>query len=194
MKRRKLLQTIAAAPALAAVTRPAPAQTTPAPPAVTKLSVDAVSPDVVAQPVHRYFTPDQYAALEHLGTLLVPKTGERPGAAEADAARFLDFLISQSPEERQTLYKAGLDRLNAEAKKRGAAGFAKVDAEQAASILKPLTASWTYSGPSDSFARFLISAKEDFLRATVNSRPFVTAMSKTVRGYGGTGYYWFPVE
>ena len=69
MKRRKLLQTIAAAPALAAVPRPAPAQTTMLSTATpsTKLSVDSVSPDVVSQPVHRYFTAEQYAALKRLG-------------------------------------------------------------------------------------------------------------------------------
>lgn len=196
MKRRRLLQTIAAAPALAALPRPAPAQTamlstaTPS----NKLSVDSVSPDVVAHAAQRFFNADQFSALQHLGDLLVPRTGERPGADEAEAAIFLDFLLSKSPADRQTMYRNALDHLNAESRSRFAKPFASVDATEAAVILKPLTETWTYNGPSDPFARFLLAAKEDFLRATLNSRPFVTAMSKTVRGYGGTSYYWYPVE
>ena len=107
---------------------------------------------------------------------------------------FLDFLMSKSPADRQTMYRNGLDQLNRESRTRFAKPFAAVDATQAAVNLKPLTEAWIYNGPSDPFARFLVTAKEDFLRATLNSRPFVTAMSKTVRGYGGTSYYWYPVE
>src|SRR4051794_19868712 len=102
MKRRRLLQTMAAAPVLAAIPPPASAQTavlaaaTPS----TKLSVDSTSPDVVAQAAQRYFTPDQFSALQHLGDVLVPHAGERPGAEEAEAATFLDFLLSKSPADR----------------------------------------------------------------------------------------------
>ena len=45
-------------------------------------------------------------------------------AGEAKAAEFLDFLLSQSPADRQALYRAGLDRLQADARNRSGAAFA----------------------------------------------------------------------
>ena len=47
--------------------------------------------------------------------------------------------------------------------------------------------------PSDPFAQFLLAAKEDVLRATHNSREFAAAMSRTSRGFSGSGYYWLPL-
>src|SRR5215217_3728840 len=115
MKRRKLLQSIIAAPALAAIPKPVAAQTTAyaskeASPDNFKLAL--TPPDAVAQPEPRFFTPPQRAALEHLGDILMPKVGDRPGSQEANAPRFLEFLLSQSPADRQALYKNGLDHLN----------------------------------------------------------------------------------
>jgi hypothetical protein len=126
--------------------------------------------------------------------MLMPAVDERPGAKEAAAAEFLDFLISQSPVDRQQLYRGGLDKLNSDSRRLHGRVFAALTDEQAAPILKPLTAAWTYDGPSDPFAQFLLAAKEDVLRATHNSREFVTAMSQRSRGFSGTGYYWLPIE
>jgi hypothetical protein len=200
MKRRNLLQSLVAAPALAAIPKPVAAQTaayaskngTPASPDNFNLAL--TPPDAVAQPGPHFFSPQQRAALEHLGNILVPKMGDRPGSQEANAPKFLEFLISQSPTDRQTLYKNGLDRLNAEAARLYQKPFAATSAEQAKPILKPLEAAWTYAGPSDPFAQFLQAAKEDTLRASVNSQAYATAMASVTRGSSGLNYYWLPVE
>ncbi len=200
MKRRKLLQGMIAAPALATIPITAAPQTTAygnkdsstGSPDNFKLAL--TPPDAVAQPGHHFFTGDQRAALERLGEILVPKIGERPGSRETNAPKFLEFLIAESPQDRQTLYRNGLDRLNNDAQRMYQKPFAAISTDQATPILKPLEAAWTYAGPSDPFAQFLLAAKEDVLRATVNSQTYATAMAAVTRGSGGLNYYWFPVE
>lgn len=192
MKRRTLLKSIVAAPALAAVPRPAPAQASAAAPDNFNLSLTA--PDAVAQPGQHFFSAEQSAALEHLGDILIPRSGDRPGSKETNAPKFLEFLVSQSPQDRQALYRNGLDHLNSEASKLYGKPFAALTAAEAKPIMKPLEAAWTYFGPSDPFAQFLLAAKEDVLRACVNSPAYATAMSAITRGSSGMNYYWFPVE
>ncbi len=199
MKRRKLLQSVLAMPALAAVPAPAPAQTTygakdSGAGSPDNFKLPTTAPDLVAQPGQHFFTGDQLAALERLGGILVPSSSGRPGSREANSPKFLEFLLSCSPNDRQTLYRNGLDGLNTEARKLHAKAFADLTAEQAGPILKPIEAAWTYAGPSDPFAQFLLAAKEDFLRATVNSHAHATAMAGVSRGSSGLGYYWFPIE
>jgi hypothetical protein len=176
MRRRRLLQSMAVAPAVAALPVPSPAQ----PPASDAPELATVPVGAVGRAVPRFFTEDQFKALERLAHILMPPVDERPGAKQAGVAEFLDFLISESPLERQQLYRSGLDRLHQK-------GFD-------AAVLKPLTAAWTYDGPTDPFARFLLAAKEDVMRATFNSREFAAAMSQRSRGFSGSGYYWTPIE
>jgi hypothetical protein len=66
--------------------------------------LDFTVADAAAETVHHFFTASQFAALQKLGGILTP------GAIEASAPEFLDFLLSQSPSDRQQLYRAGLDR------------------------------------------------------------------------------------
>jgi hypothetical protein len=186
MKRRSVLKTFAAMPAVAA----APAQS-PSPQEDT-LKLDVVAIQSVANPVPRFFSQEQFAALEKLSELLVPAVASRPGGKEAQAAAFLDFLISQSEPERQKLYREGLDRLNAEAQKHHSVVFGVLNAGQAGTLLGPLSAAWTYHGPADPFAQFLQAAKEDVLRATLNSREFAAAAN--TRSGSGSSYYWLPIE
>ena len=123
MKRRLFLQTIAAAPIApavlaqqpAAAVNPAAAQ---APPPSRPLDegskIEAASPDAAAEMVPAFFNAEQFAALRRLSDILMPSMKGAPGALEAKAAEFLDFLIGASPADRKQLYKAGLDALNAQ--------------------------------------------------------------------------------
>jgi hypothetical protein len=157
-----------------------------------KLSVNAT--DAVADAVPRFFDPESFSAFRHLGEILVPARQNLPGAVEAEAAEFLDFLIGQSPADRQTLYRDGVAQLNAQARARYGKPFAEVAAADADSILAPLHEAWTYQGPADPFARFLSAAKEDFLRATASSRQWAAAASGRSRSASGLNTYWFPIE
>lgn len=151
--------------------------------------------DAVADMAPRFFNPQQFAALQKLGAVLMPPLNGAPGSAEAHAPEFLDFLIGESPAERQQLYRDGLDALNAAARRRFNRPFAETDAAQAAELLSPLRAPWTFDPPADPLTRFLREAKNDVRTATMNSREFVTAGSSSGRrGFGGQGLYWYPLD
>ena len=150
--------------------------------------------DAVAEGTPAYFSPPEFAALEKLADLLAPAAGTLPGAGQTRAARFLDFLISQSPADRQALYCDGLDRLQSEARRRYGTAFEALEVDQAGAILAPLKEPWTYHGPEDRFARFLRAAKDDVLQATVSSREFIAAHSSRGRRASGMGTYWFHLD
>jgi hypothetical protein len=115
-----------------------------------------------------------------------------PGALEVEAPEFLDFLLEESPADRQALYRTGLDELNSRVQQQFGTSFARLTATQADSVLAPLRRTWSANpGP---FTQFLQTAKQDILQATQNSHAWIRAVSKRERGAGGLGMYWFPIE
>jgi hypothetical protein len=192
MQRRKMLQSVLGVSAATALPGRLLAQSAAATSEENpKLAASAA--DSVADGTLRFFDAAQFAALRRLGQILVPARPNAPGAIEAEAAEFLDFLIGQSPADRQTLYRDGTIRLNKEAHSRYSKPFAEIAAGDADAILAPLREAWTYEAPSDPFARFLRAAKADFLEATVNSRQWAMAQPAR-RGASGLNTYWFPIE
>ena len=145
--------------------------------------------------VTHFFTPPQLGALRKLGDIILPSINGAPGAAEANAAEFLDFLVGQSAEDRQKLYRSGLDQLNTQAVAKFSKPFADLEAQQANALLAPLRAAWTFDPPTDPFAHFLREVKQDIRTATMNSREWVTAAGATGgRRGGGVGLYWYPLD
>jgi hypothetical protein len=199
MKRRSFLQTVVAAPLVAApVAAAAPApQPSAAPqrPADEAAKVEYTHTEVVAEPAPRFFNAQQFAALKKLSEIIMPPMNGAPGALEAQVPEFLDFLIGSSPTERQQLYMIGLDRLNAQAKKEFNKSFAEVDATQANKLLAPLRQPWTYDPPADPLARFLVAAKQDVRTATMNSREYSNAGTASGgRRAGGVGQYLYSMD
>lgn len=188
MKRRHVIQALLGTPVLTAL--PPPAAAAPQPQTETP-KLTATAADAVADGVRKFFTPQQMAALRRLGELIVPAAGNRPGATEAKAAEFLDFLLSQSGHARQVLYSNGLDRLQLESGKRYNRRFEDLTAEQADALMAPLHGPSSARGPG---AEFLRAAKDDLLAATLNSREHAEAQRAAGRRAGGTGTYWYPVE
>ncbi|MBL8233432.1 MAG: gluconate 2-dehydrogenase subunit 3 family protein [Bryobacterales bacterium] len=150
--------------------------------------------DAVAQGRTRLLTPLQLATFRNLANILVPKADDRPGAVEAGAVEFLDFLLSQSASERKILFQQGLNALHGESQKRLGKPFAELTPAEAKQFLEPLSRPWSYHAAKDPQERFLREAKEDLLQATANSRPFAEAMSKRSRSAGGMGAYWLPLD
>lgn len=210
MKRRRFVKGVFAVPAaatLAVAQQPSPAPSAPPPatpnsarpvepsPAADSSQLEYTIPEHAAQAPQRFFNPQQFAALRKLGDIIMPRINTVPGAIDARAPEFLDFLIGESPAERQQLYRAGLDALNAQAKKRFDKAFAEVDATQAAALLAPLKEPWTYEPPADPLARFLRAAKSDIRTATMNSQEYANAAgSGGGRRGGGMGQYWYPID
>lgn len=188
MRRRQALQSIAGLPILPQIVAAQPAPENEYP------KLPSESPDAPANPVHRFFTADQFSALKRLGDLLLPAYAGRPGAAEAEAAGFLDFLLSQSPADRQALYRGGLDKLNAGAQRQHHKLFAALSAAQAGPLLAALKEPWTYNPPNDPLAHFLREAKLDFFKATVNSREMAQARSANSRRMTSMNPYWHVID
>ena len=192
MKRRRAIQAILGTPVLTALVPAsgAPQQTSRPASEIPKLAT--VVADGAADPSPAFFTTEQLAALRKLGDLLVPKSEHRPGAADAKAAEFLDFLIAQSGHARQVLYSNGLDRLQLESGKRFNRRFEDITAEQADGLLAPLRT--LPAGHGSSLEEFLWAVRGDLLAATLNSREYAEAQTAAGRRASGTGTYWYPIE
>jgi len=208
MKRRQMFQVLAASPGAASVLL-AQQQPAAAPPPGEELpKLDNAIGDTVGEPVVKFFSAPQMAALESLCGLLMPPMKGGPGAMEAGVPEFLDFLVGASGPERQELYRTGLDALNARANKAHKKPYAQLDSQQAGGLLAPLSAPYSQELPSDPFARFLVQARQDVRTATINSREWSAAMAaggggaapaggtrggRRGFGGGGIGLYWNPL-
>jgi Gluconate 2-dehydrogenase subunit 3 len=207
MKRRRFFGAAIAAPAASALlgqqitppnptTQPPPGPNTPRQPGGEVPKVETAVADVAGDMSPRFFSAPQYAALRKLSDILMPPINGAPGALDAHAPEFLDFLIGQSPADRQQVYRAGLDALNAQARRRFNKAFADIENAQAAELLAPLREPWTYDPPADPLPRFLRAAKQDVRMATMNSQEYVTVAGASGgrRGFGGQGLYWYPLD
>jgi hypothetical protein len=217
MKRRNFVRSLVITPAAPAIVaraqaaqqstpqqQPPPQPNTPSrqlprqPSAVPKLEVTAV--DLASQPAPHFFNPVQFATLRKLGATLVPPLKGNPGAIEAQAPEFLDFLISASPEDRQKLYLTGLDRLEEQAKDKFHKSFSDLDAQQAGALLKPLLVMrpWPQDLPSDPMQNFKAQVHDDLRTATMNSREWAAASQKSgrvfTRGAQTSGFYVHPID
>jgi hypothetical protein len=192
MRRRRFVQTLTALPVAPALVAQQVSTRSPVSEELPKLSEFSV-PDIAAEPVPHFFSTPQFEALQRLSDLVLPKIGDTPGALEARAPAFLDFLLSVSPANRRQLYRAGLDSLNEHARVRFGKSFAQLDAAQADQILAPLHERWMNAPPTASLPAFLRAAKADILTATVNSREWIEVVSKRSRGAAGTGLYWHAI-
>ena len=189
MNRRSLLQSIVAIPAAAAVPdtpppQPQLLQTNPETP-----TTPVIPPDETAKSLRRTYTPDQFYALTRLGEIMVPPYNGLPGAAEAGAAEFLDFYIGASPQPLPDLYRSGLDTLNHLSQSKFGQTFTNISLDQANILLAPIRD----PASKDDLTPFLRTAKSDLLRATVNSHPYIEAVSQTRRPRNASKYFWYPI-
>lgn len=192
MKRRRFIQTLAVTPALAV---PVPANdAAPSETQQESAALDIAVADAAAETSRKFFTALQFSALKRLSGIIMPPMNGLPGALDAGAAEFLDFLIGASPADRQQTYRIGLDQLNSQARRKFGRHYADITNDQAVELLAPLRKPWTYDPPGDPLERFLREAKADIRTATVNSREYVSAESSGGRRRGGVGQYWYPID
>jgi hypothetical protein len=208
MKRRNFVQSLLIVPAASAAAEqaapPAPAAPPPAPRPVQaprsaqnvpKLAL--VESDSAAETVTAFFSPVQFATLTKLAEILVPPIKNNPGALEAHAPEFLDFLVSRSPAPDQKLYRNGLDGLNTAAQKHFHKPFAELDAQEADSVIRPLLVAraWDREMPKDPMQHFLVQVHDDLRTATVNSAEWAaSAASGRGRFNQGRRFYWKPID
>lgn len=171
------------------------AQTPPssnAPRTEDNVKLDTSTHEAVADAKPKFFSEQQFKTLTRLCGAILPAVNGRPSANEAGVPEFLDFLLAESPTDRQVLYSQGLDQLDVNARQLHNKAFASTNASEAAEHLKPLTAKWTWAAPKDLLAKFLRDAKNDILRASMNSRAWAEASG----GRRGTGVntYWEVID
>lgn len=158
---------------------------------VKPLPIASVLPDAVAQTNAYFFTEQQLATLRHLSEILLPPLRGYPGAKEAGAPEFIDFLIGVSPMDRQQMYQTGLDRLDAESKQHFGTAFSALNKMQADQLLRPWMRTWmTDHPPTEPHAHFINIAHSDIRTATINSEAWSKARNKAP----DMDLYWFPVD
>jgi hypothetical protein len=159
------------------------------------LPVTPLVPDAVAETQVRFFNPVQRATLRRFCEILMPPMRGNPGAVEAGTPEFLDFLIGASPAEKQQVYRSGLDRLEAEARREFGAAFVEVDAAQAGKIIRPWLRTWMPDHPpSEGFAHFINIAHSEIRFATVNSQIWNDTRMEAGNAPAESDVYWYPVD
>jgi Gluconate 2-dehydrogenase subunit 3 len=159
------------------------------------LPMTPLVPDAVAHTKTYFFTRQQLATLRQLCEVLMPPLKSAPGAIDAGAPEFLDFLISVSPADRQKLYVDGLDRLDGEARRQFGIPFAGANQQQADALIRPWLRTWmTDHPPNDPYERFINLAHSDIRTATINSKPWSDALPANDERRLEEGLYWYPVD
>jgi len=159
------------------------------------LPMTPLAPDAVAQTDSHFFSATQTATLRHLAEILQPPYKSYPGAIEAGAPEFLDFLIGVSPVDRQQMYSSGLDRLESDAQRSFQKPFAALDDGQADKLIRPHLKAWLNDHPpAEPYARFINVAQEEIRLATINSAAWSDAAQAAGQRTPNIDLYWYPVE
>jgi hypothetical protein len=157
--------------------------------------IPAQVPDAFAATQANFFSAEQLATLRRLSDLMMPARDPYPGAADAGAPEFLDFLIGVSPPDRQQMYQAGLNRLSEEARKEFGAPFPEISAAAADKLIRQGLAGWIDGfPPADPYMRFMSVAQQDIRMATTNSEAWNTATTSAGERPPGGDFYWSPID
>ncbi len=96
----------------------------------------------------RFFTPDEYAAIEILSDAILPSDGT-PGARDAGVSEFIDFVVWSDPDV-QYRFRYGLSWLDAHARASGARDFRALSTDARNALLRPLAETSPIDGaPAD---------------------------------------------
>ena len=195
-------QATPAAPPVAQHTLPPPEPVAPGPTPwmrgltdVKPLQLSALVPDSVAQTDAHFFHPQHTATLRRLCAVLMPPLKGFPGALDAGAPEFLDFLVGASPRPRRQMYLDGLDWLDGEARRKFAVPFAQVTDAQADALIRPWLRTWMgEQPPTELHAGFINQAHSDIRAATINSQGWSEAARAAGHRSNGVDLYWYPVD
>jgi hypothetical protein len=203
MNRRTILKSMAAVTAAVSTpealfpqARPRPEGDNPTPPDQgEEVALPVSMAEDAADPQTQFLSAPEMTTFRRLAEVIVPRT-RTAGALDAGAPEFLDFYLAHSAADRQKLYRDGLARLEAEARRRFQNAFARLPDPDVNQLLGPLKEPWTPEPPADPLAAFLRAAKDDLWRATLCSRAWAARTEGRRRGMatGGGATYWYPVE
>jgi len=116
----------------------------------------------------RFFTAGEYATVERLAELIVPSDGS-PGAREAGASEFIDFMVASDPAV-QYRFRYGLTWLDAHAGKLHGAPFRELDGPRQTDLLEHLAYRARYRDGEDEGRAFFKLVREYTLMGFYTSR------------------------
>jgi hypothetical protein len=93
-----------------------------------------------AAPRLKVLTAPQYATVEALVEHIIPADERSPGAKQARVADYVDLLLSEADADLKARWLDGLTALDAEAQKRFAKPYVRLDPTQVAAILDDVSA------------------------------------------------------
>jgi Gluconate 2-dehydrogenase subunit 3 len=120
-----------------------------------------------APPKLAFLTPGQYATLDALVETIIPSDAQSPGARDARVADYIDLLLSESDDQTQRTWTAGLTIFDAESRRRFKAPYAKLEPAQMAQLLTDI--SRNELSPKTPLEEFFKSTKDATIRGYYTS-------------------------
>ena len=106
----------------------------------------------------QFFSGEDFARIERLTELIIP-SDETPGAREAGAAEFVDFMVAHDTEQQQPM-RSGLAWLHVESGSRFARPLLELSEAQQVSLLEPLAYKAKYRDGEEVGREFFRRLKE----------------------------------
>jgi hypothetical protein len=119
-------------------------------------------------PALRVLSPAQYTTVDLLVEAIIPGDENSPGAREARVADYVDLLLSEAEPAVKQEWLEGLAALDAEAKERFGAPFARVDPTQADELLAEMSRGERAAKPT-ALEAFFITTKQAAIRGYYTS-------------------------
>ena len=106
----------------------------------------------------QFFSSEDFARIERLAELIIP-SDETPGAREAGAAEFIDFMVGRDTEQQQPM-RTGLAWLHEQSAGRFTRPFLELSEAQQVSLLEPLAYEAKYREGEEVGREFFRRVKE----------------------------------
>jgi hypothetical protein len=120
-----------------------------------------------APPKLAFLTAAQYTTLDALAETIIPADAHSPGAREARVADYIDLLLSESDDQTQRTWTAGLALLDADSRRRFKAPFAQLAPEHATALLTDI--SRNEATPKTPLEEFFRTTKDATIRGYYTS-------------------------
>jgi hypothetical protein len=135
----------------------------------------------------RFFTANEYEALDRLCEIVIPADGQSPGAHQAQVRYFIDTILHHSDPQNQQRWRAGLKAVEDEAQSSFGKAFRECSAQQQEAIVARMA---RHEGdPENELERFFAPLK----RMTVEGYSLSDVGARLGFGYkGDTSLTEFP--
>ena len=114
-----------------------------------------------------FLTAAQYATLDALTETIIPADDHSPGARAARVADYIDLLLSESDDQTQRTWTAGLALLDAESRRRFKVPYAQLTPPQATELLTPIARN--EADPNAPLEQFFKTTKDATIRGYYTS-------------------------